>query len=375
MGLPVWADGIGFTATPFVLHGLDCQMVEPVPVEQPVGEPVAGESAPTPRPNLILVRYGEIGLKSRSVRNRFERQLVDNLLDQLELAGVAATVERPQGRIIVHADPVEPAIDPVSRTFGVVSFSPAHLLPTSDRERLTELAAALAAPLLTAQGPGTTFGVQVRRTGSHPYTSMELAGEAGAAILQAVPQARVQLKAPRVQVTMEVRQNQTYAMVESLPGVGGLPLGSQGRVAALIDSQEALVAAWLLAKRGCRCRLIVAQGMEEGLAGTLEAFRAWHPRVKMVPLGPSPLDNGGKAKLLDAALERAREGRAQALMLGWGVETIEGLPAEPGMPIFLPLMGLTPAEVKGYLETLLAQRAMAIHPLEAPHGSGRRSRA
>ncbi len=369
-------------------------MVDPGPGEQPVEEAEADKEAQAddevqhdeppaaPRPNVILVRYGEIGLKSRSVRARFERQLVDNLLDQLELAGVPATVERPQGRIIVHADPVEPAIDPVSRTFGVVSFSPAHLIPTSDRERLIELAVGLASPPLTAKGPGTTFGVKVRRTGNHPYTSMELAGESGAAILQAVPEARVQLKKPQVQITMEVRQNQTYAMVESRPGVGGMPLGSQGRLAALIDSQEAVVAAWLLAKRGCRCQLLLAPGLAESAAEVLEAFGAWHPRVKLRQLEPGEAkeaegteaaepDNG----LIQQALEAAREGKAQALVLGWEVKTLDRLPAEPGMPVFMPLMGLTPAQVEGYLETLLARRALAVHPLEPPRGSGRRSRA
>lgn len=399
-------------------------MVNPEPAGPLDEQRDASRPALPARPNVILVRYGEIGLKSRSVRNRFERQLVDNLLDQLELEGVVATVERPQGRIVVHAEPVEPAIDPVSRTFGVVSFSPAYHLSTSDRERLKEQAVVLAVPLLKPKGSSTTFGVKVRRTGNHPYTSMELAGEAGAAILQAVPEARVQLKAPQVQVTIEVRQNHSYAMVESLPGVGGLPLGSQGRVAALIDSSASLVAAWLIAKRGCYCQLLLAPGISRELDASLKAFKAWHPGVKSHQLEPCPLSGADAGDTVDAvdvvdagnaadadeptrtaeqtsvaddtdampeakefgeieqsrvllhqALVKAHEGRAQALVLGWEVEAIDRLPVEPGMPVFLPLMGLTPIEVQGYLETLLTCRARAIHPLQLPRGSGRRSRA
>ncbi len=377
------------------------------------------ELPPSPDHNVVLVRYGEIGLKSHRVRARFERQLVDNLMDQLEGIGLKATVERPQGRVIVHAKPIEMALEAVSRTFGVVSYSPACYRPTSDRERVLELAVALAARRLASASSGTTFGVKVRRTGNHPFTSMELAGEAGAAILQAVPTARVQLKDPELQVTLEVRQNQTYGMVDSLPGVGGLPLGSQGRVAVLIDSADSVVAAWMLAKRGCRCVFLCIPGLVEKHWDIIAAFESWHPRLKLHELAlpvskakiqsespesevgiasESPESEVGIAsespesgtgpesalasvyaesqlQLLPLVRKIALEHRAQALVLSWDILAFKELPTGSGIPIFYPLVGLNPDEVAGYREIMLNLRATTDHPLERPAVPGRRSRA
>ena len=58
----------------------------------------------------ILVRYAELGLKSRSVRRRFESILVDNLMSSLANAGLEGLVTTEYGRIFVEVDDAERAI-------------------------------------------------------------------------------------------------------------------------------------------------------------------------------------------------------------------------------------------------------------------------
>ena len=46
--------------------------------------------------DLIVARYGEVGLKSTKVRSRFERKLVKNIK-----AAIDCDVDRNQGRIYI----------------------------------------------------------------------------------------------------------------------------------------------------------------------------------------------------------------------------------------------------------------------------------
>ena len=68
---------------------------------------------------LVMVRYGEIGVKSPAVRRRFEKRLVNNIKSALKCQ---STVE--QGRIFVQVEDTAEALELLARTFGVVSFSP-----------------------------------------------------------------------------------------------------------------------------------------------------------------------------------------------------------------------------------------------------------
>ena len=56
----------------------------------------------------------------------------------------------------------------------------------------------------------------------------------------------------QVTVGIEIRPGQAMVFGERIPGPGGLPLGSQGRVVSLISSGiDSPVATWLMMKRGC----------------------------------------------------------------------------------------------------------------------------
>src|SRR5512139_3919597 len=74
--------------------------------------------------DLILVRYAEVGLKSRGVRKRFERILMDNMLSILAHDGVEALVSNDQGRIFVQAEDQVKAARSLQKVFGVASVSP-----------------------------------------------------------------------------------------------------------------------------------------------------------------------------------------------------------------------------------------------------------
>lgn len=189
---------------------------------------------------MIIVRYGEIGTKSRRSRARIEGQLVKNIKRL-----IGNSVRREYGRIFVDSDSREDA-EKIARVFGVVSTSLAEH-SSSQLEEILRVGRAYASKRIK---DGESFAVRPRRTGKHEYTSSDLATKLGDEIRKEV-NAKVDLEAPDHTIYVEVRDGDAYFFDEKIEGVGGLPLGSQGKAVALISGGiDSPVAAWMMMKRG-----------------------------------------------------------------------------------------------------------------------------
>lgn len=275
--------------------------------------------------DLVLVRYAEIGLKSRAVRRRFEDILLENMMSALVGVGVEALVSREQGRIFVRTERVRVAVGALSRVFGVASVSPV-LRTTSD---LDDMKRAIADYSLGLMKEGRSFAVRARRTGSHPYTSMDLGRELGSAVYLANEgkHPKVDLRRPDLEFFVEVRDNKAYIFSEYVAGPGGLPMGSQGRVVALLEEERDAVAAWLIMKRGCRVIGIGEEDMEP-----VKILRRWDPEMRLVP----PCDMA----------EAVRRHKAVAAVFGYRVEDFEKIRAVSiPAPAFYPIVGMSKEEV------------------------------
>src|SRR3990170_4561160 len=122
-------------------------------------------------PVVLLVRFGEIALKSRFVRRQLRDRLVANIQDMFAAEGVECVTEADEARVYVHTADIERARGILGRVFGVVSMSPA----TETHADLSSLTAAVLLEAGRALHPGISFALRVRRTGSHPFTSQDLA--------------------------------------------------------------------------------------------------------------------------------------------------------------------------------------------------------
>ena len=197
--------------------------------------------------DLIIARYGEIGIKSPKIRSRFERKLVKNIKATFE-----CEVERNQGRIYVHPKDFSEGVEKLNHVFGVVSYSPAVSTKTTYEdidETLTEYTKQLIDEKVLDEN--TKFAVKCRRVGNHDFTSQELAAHCGG-VVRNVVSAPVDLTNPDLTIFVEVRQDDTYIFHEKIRGPGGLPLGTQGKVVVLLSSGiDSPVAAYLMMKRGC----------------------------------------------------------------------------------------------------------------------------
>ncbi len=198
--------------------------------------------------DVVLVRYGEITLKDRWTRQNWERILAANLAFDLRKAGLAHRITRGGGRIFVHtSDPGAAAV--AARTFGVVSASPAKIV-TPNLGEISKAAVELA--LLSKP---SSFAIRPRRSGGS-IPSEEIGRTVGEAVRTRTG-AAVDLERPELQIFVEARQDNAYIFTEVAKGVGGLPLGSQGRMVTLISGGiDSPVAAWTMMRRGCPVTLL-----------------------------------------------------------------------------------------------------------------------
>ena len=197
--------------------------------------------------DLIIVRYGEIGVKSPKVRRRFENKLISNIKKKLD-----CKIEINQGRIFLFPKNFEEANVALSKAIGVVSYSPAVSTET-DFDSIEETLNKYVDDLIS-EGlfDGTkSFAVRGRRVGTHEFTSQEMAGFCGSVIVKKTG-APVNLSKPDFKFFVEVRENKTYIFHEKIQGIGGLPVGTQGKVIALVSGGiDSPVSAFLMMKRGC----------------------------------------------------------------------------------------------------------------------------
>ena len=197
--------------------------------------------------DVIIARYGEIGLKSPKIRSRFERKLVKNIKATFE-----CEVERNQGRIYIFPQDFDEGIEKLNRVFGVVSYSPA-ISTDSTYEGIDETLTAYTEELISEGilDEDTKFAIKCRRVGNHDYTSQEMAAHCGG-VVRNVVLAPVDLTNPDLTIFVEIRENKAFIYHEKIRGPGGLPLGTQGKVVVLLSSGiDSPVAAYLMMKRGC----------------------------------------------------------------------------------------------------------------------------
>ena len=203
---------------------------------------------------VVLVHYHEIGLKGHN-RGRFEQKLVDNI-KSLTTEYAIVKFERTSGRVVIFLKEGT-AKDEQMRLLNFVKNIPgvqrasAGFKCDSDYDTMKRLAV----EALKDAGDFQTFKVQARRnhTDFEP-NSMVMNKEIGAVLCEAFPEKIVKMKDVDVQVNVEVIENKCFICAYSIPGVGGLPVGTAGKVVCLLSSGiDSPVAAWRMAKRGATC--------------------------------------------------------------------------------------------------------------------------
>jgi len=321
---------------------------------------------------VVLVRYGEIGLKGAN-RPAFVAQLVRNL--RAALPGLR--VENRFDHLVVRDGDTRSVVDRLGRTFGVASSSPA-LEVAADLEAIEAAARTLVAE--REPQPGTTFKVETRRRDkTFPLTSPEVDRELGRRLLAHFPGLVARMKDPQLHVRVDIREL-AYVYTEVYPGPGGLPVGTGGRAVALLSGGiDSPVAMWMVAKRGVQLTPVhfhappfTSERSKQKVVRLVEVLSEWCGPMDLwvVPFAhvqrairqrvEEPLWTVAMRRVMMRVAQRVAE-RVGALALVTGeslgqvasqtLEALAAIEAATRLPVLRPLVGMDKREI-----TALAQR-------------------
>ncbi len=207
---------------------------------------------------LILIRYGEIALKAKQTRKRFENTLVNNIKDALKTKNLENKLRREWGRIYIYSDQIEKCVRVLHKVFGLTSISPA----IQTDSKITEISKFAKSIFKEKLERGKSFAIRVKRTGDHDFTSQDVAVQIGNEIVKASG-ASVDLTNPDFELFIEIRNDEAYLFIEKIKGYGGMPIGTQGNILALIDTPHAILASWYLIHRGCKPIFLSINGINK----------------------------------------------------------------------------------------------------------------
>lgn len=206
------------------------------------------------QPELVLLRFGELTLKGKN-RSRFEDMIVSHIRNQ--------TREYPQMRIVktygrvyieLNGAPYEEVAEQLKKVFGLRSFSPV-LRAEVDLADIQQKALHVMQNL--PEKP-RTFKVSARRSYKNfPYNSLEINKHVSGYVLSRTPELKADVHHPEVELWVEVRQEGVYVFSEIVYGLGGFPLGSNGKAMLMLSGGiDSPVAGWQAMRRGLRIEAV-----------------------------------------------------------------------------------------------------------------------
>ena len=323
--------------------------------------------------NILIVKYGEIGVKGKN-RYIFENKLIKNVKNILKPIG-KFNVYKEYGRIYVDLDgyDYEEVVEEVRKVFGIVGVCPA-VRAEKDYNLLKELALKMLEEKIE-QGY-KSFKVDSRR-GDKDFklTTQEMSLDIGGYLVSQVKdKIAVDVRNPEVKIHCELRQNHVMVYSDTIPGYGGLPLGTNGRAMSLLSGGiDSPVASWMVAKRGMELECIhfhsypfTSEKSQEKVRDLAQILAKYCGRVRLHKVNMLEIQKAIGLNCKDEEMtiisrrfmmriaERVAESRhCDALVTGESIgqvasQTIQGLTctnASVKMPVFRPLIAMDKTEI------------------------------
>lgn len=201
--------------------------------------------------HAFLIKYAEIAIKGKN-RYLFENALVKQMRIALGKVEGEFKVTKDQGRVYVFCPEeydYEETIEALQTVFGIVGICPVMIYEENGFEQMaTDVLSYMKA---CHPGYAGSFKVYTRRAlKSYPMTSMEVSAELGGRILDVFTDASVDVHNPQMTLTVEIREK-IYVYSETIPGPGGMPIGTNGKAMLLLSGGiDSPVAGYMIAKRG-----------------------------------------------------------------------------------------------------------------------------
>lgn len=323
---------------------------------------------------IIICHYDEIALKGKN-RDYFEKKLVENIKNKLTKEVYFLNswkVRKVAGRILIEVkNDLENKLEKfliLREVFGIVNFSFAQEA-SQDLDELKKNCWKL-----LEKEKFDNFRISASRSDKNfPLSSMEINKEVGSFIVEKTG-AQVKLKDAQVEIFIEITNKKAFIYKDKIQGAGGLPVGSGGKVLALLSGGiDSPVAAYYILKRGARADFIHFHSLPYTsvasnekvieLAAQLSKFQS-KAKIFMIPFAkiqeqivikcPEKLRVVLYRRLMmKIAQEVAHKNKCLALVTGEALsqvasQTLENILITNDsviLPVFRPLIGLDKIEI------------------------------
>jgi thiamine biosynthesis protein ThiI len=331
----------------------------------------------------IVVHYHELWLKKGN-RKFFLHKLREALRRALE--GIAITrISHPADRLVVQlldgAD-LEAALLRLARVSGISHLAVARVIERGTDSNLDPLDPIRAAAWEEIRGEQfTTFAVRAKRSDkSFPANAMAIEREVGGYLFDKLQaegrQALVDLAHPALTCRIEVTRGPTLVYARRIPGPGGMPANTAGKLLCLLSGGfDSAVAAYKMMKRGAHLSFVHFWG-GGALAGEssvhvaralVERLVPWEftARLYLVPFEPLQREIAALAPeafrtllyrrlMLRIAERLAMRDRAKGLVTGDSLgqvasQTLQNMQAVGSiarLPVYRPLVGDDKLEIQ-----------------------------
>ena len=190
---------------------------------------------------LILIKYGELTTKGEN-REEFIKLLAKNIKNVLKKHN--PRIDKNRVRMYIYCDNVDDAINKLTKVFGIHGIVKAYKLD-ADIDKIKEVSLNL---LKDKEG---TFKVETNRADKNfEIKSMDFNNLMGGYILKNT-NLKVDVHNPDTTLHIEIRGEGTYIYTDIIPGIGGYPVGTQGKGLLMLSGGiDSPVAGYLALKRG-----------------------------------------------------------------------------------------------------------------------------
>lgn len=274
--------------------------------------------------NQFIIKFNELTLKGKN-KIQFERTLIRNIKDCLKKNKVEyKSIRKTYNRLIIESSDCSCLKD----VFGIAYICKAVKTPLTI-EDIEKHALSFVKNL----GIEQTFKVNATRANKNfVHNSMDVNRIIGSAISKKT-HARANLASPDIEVFIEIL-DEAYVYTTKIRGFGGLPIGTEGRVLALLQDNASILAAILAMRRGCSLIPVYLKKKDTGL---LERY-AYGFEINPI-----------KIKSIEDIDPIAKQKHAKALIIGQTLEDLAPLPVKT--PILRPLIAFDSGEIEHLLSS------------------------
>ena len=189
---------------------------------------------------LLMIKYGELTTKKAN-RNTFIKILTKNI--ERVLKDYPVTIKKDRVRMYITCQDEQPVIKALQKIFGLHSIVLCEKVNTNI-EDISKKAIELVKNF-------KTFKIETKRSlKTFPMTSMEISKKVGANVLKNT-NLKVDVHNPEITVHVEIRSEGSFIYIDEKKGIGGYPVGIQGKGLLMLSGGiDSPVAGYLALKRG-----------------------------------------------------------------------------------------------------------------------------